>query len=245
MFSGALQVPFLRTRSYDAVVDSDCDVVAVVNDAARNGMTGCWTAVELLAHAFWGPVEPGHGIPDAELAAAEREIGRPLPMALREGYRQFGRLPLLSTQDQLIDPERLAIGATGDLSFRVENQGCAWWSCSVEDGDDPTVLLRRDDSDTHVDAGSVSQFFVHMVLSELVLGARYVADLGEWAVPPETLLQPLSVASFAWWPGSDLAPRRFLGGDGLILAADPTPWLWLAATSEHKLTELNAALAGP
>lgn len=226
-------------------VDPERDFVAVVEETAGSGPAGCWVAVEILAGAFWGPAEASHGVPDLELTATEEDLGFRLPATLREGYRRFGRLPLLSTQDRLLEPQQLRPRGDDQLVFRVENQACAWWSCSVNEGDDPPVHLWRDDTRSQVDAGTVSQFFVHMALSEIVLGARHVTDWGldDRIEPPESLLRPLPVAPFAWWPGADVSPRRFFGGVGLVVAVDPTPWLWAAATSGQKLDQVKAVMS--
>ncbi len=225
---------------------TDLDPAAAVDQAEENGPDGRLELVVQLVEAFLDGLGSEPGFRESRVAEAEHRLGVTFPGAFRTGYLRFGRLAQLSAQDHFVEPDRLEM--VGDeLVFRVENQGCAWWSCSVCDGDDPGVKLWLDDHQYMADAGTVSQFFVHAALSEIVLGARYTADVElETAIDmPFQFGRRLDVAPFLWWPGPNLPARQFFGAEGLIMAADPTPWLWGAATTRQALGRLTAVDAGP
>ena len=196
-----------------------------------------WALIATLAEAFWGPLTPGHQTADGELDDAEGRLGVRLPTALREGYRLLGAHPNVSAQDVLLPPLQLAI-EDRLLRFRVENQGCADWACTTGEDDDPAVSMRTAGSAWRRDAGTVSAFFLHIVMSEILTTAPFGDNGPLDTIRREALassLQPLSLEPFLFWPEPDEEPRRFFGGRGVLAADDAGTWVWVAALSAGQL----------
>lgn len=206
----------------------------------------CWRLVESMAEAFWGPIRSDHGVQDSQLDEAESRLGIALPPALREGYRLLGHHPNMSAQDSLLRPAELELHGPDLVRFRVENQACADWACSIGQ-EDPPVHIRSATGIWELDAGSVSQFFVHMVLSEILMTARFY-DNGpaddDRIERLEVAFHQLPVAPFVFWPGPDLPPRRFFGGLGILIAEDAETWIWAAALTQDLLNQTRRELPG-
>lgn len=84
---------------------------------------------------FWhGPIRPGDGIDDGELA------GIAMPQVLHWWYRWAGkRDEILSGQNILREPREIEV-RDGLLEFYVENQYVYQWG-TLPDGDDPPSLV--------------------------------------------------------------------------------------------------------
>ena len=115
--------------------------------AAPGDRAAAWHVAELVA-ADWSarPLTPDDGYTEADLEAAATSLGHPLPAALREALRLFGRRDdLTRNQDPLATPEDLEIHE-GALIFRDENQGVCSWGVLLEDlrpGRPADLLPRR------------------------------------------------------------------------------------------------------
>lgn len=141
-----------------------------------------WALVKRCVAHWHEPLREGQGYAASELDAAERRLGFPLPVALREWYQLAGqREDLTARQDRLLPPSVLKV-EHGVLFFHVENQGCCLWGVRREDVglEDPPVFMRDDAGVRVQEAGSVSEFVLHMLLQETLLtgpGPK-VDDLG-------------------------------------------------------------------
>lgn len=207
-----------------------------------------WSRIVIVAEAFWGPIEPDHGVALSSLDEAEQRLARTIPLALREGYRLVGAHPNLSSQDLLLPPDRMSVDGGTFLRFRVENQGCAEWACRVDEPtDDPPVHMRVPSGAWQPDLGPVSAFFLHMVLSEILMSST-LADNGpldEQRVGQlEAALDELPIPPFLFWPDPSAPPRRFFGGPDLLVADDAGTWMWAAVLSSRALDDLRSQVPG-
>ena len=225
--------------------DSQLDFAAAF-ESTGSGRSDRWQLVQSIAEAFWGPILPEHQVDDSELDKAEARLGIRLPPALREGYQLLGAHPNVSAQDHLLPPAEFTLQNSDLVRFRGENQGCADWACRVGQ-DDPPMSVRIAGGSWQPDAGPVSEFFVHMVLSEILLTARF-ADNGpaddERIARLEGAASWLPVAPFVFWPGPDLPSRRFFGGPGVLVGEDARTWIWVAALTQDRLDSTRNDLRG-
>lgn len=205
-----------------------------------------WRLIRSIAEAFWGPILAEHRISESEVDRAEERLGVELPLALREGYRLLGAHPFVSAQDRLLSPADLTLHDSALVRFRVENQGCADWACSLGPAD-PRVYIRNPGGSWQPDAGSVSQFFVHVVLSEILFTAPFAAGGpadDDRIARLEGAAHQLPVAPFLSWAGPDLPPRRFFGRSGALIAEDARTWIWVAAQTKQDLDDTTRDLPG-
>lgn len=89
------------------------------------------------------PLEPGDGLSNSEIEAAEFKLGFKLPLALKELYGLVGNsLETLNRQNFLLSPEAIEVRG-GQVIFYVENQGCCDWTFQITDSkeDDPIVWM--------------------------------------------------------------------------------------------------------
>jgi hypothetical protein len=118
--------------------------------AAPGDRAAAWHVAEVVAADWSGrPLAEGDGHTDADLDAAATALGHPIPAALREALKLFGRRDdLTRNQDPLSTPDDLEI-YEGALVFRDENQGVCWWGVLLDDlaQDDPPTYLRSDLAD--------------------------------------------------------------------------------------------------
>ncbi|MDI5971818.1 SMI1/KNR4 family protein [Streptomyces sp. SL13] len=216
--------------------------------AALRDRAAAWAFVRAVA-AFWNvPLVDGDGVGEAELTAAERRLGLPLPAALREAYALLGRRSdLTSNQDTLLPPDELTV-FDGVLVFRRENQGVAHWGIPVPhpDQEDPPVVVRLDLADKAQERwepwlGSVSAAFTGIVLAEPLLAADescdfcYRQDDHARAVPAADF----TGLEFPGGPGS----RWFAAPDVLVADLDGTGLAARARTPEA-LDALREHLGG-
>lgn len=130
-----------------------------------------WALVKRFVAHWHAPLREGDGYPPEVLAETGRRLGFPLPEALREWYQLAGlREDLTARQDHLRSPEVLMV-ERGLLFFHVENQGCCRWGIREQDVRlaDPPVFLDDDGPRRVQEAGSVSEFALHMLLQETVI----------------------------------------------------------------------------
>ena len=114
-----------------------------------------WTLVKRFVAHWHEPLREGQGYGASELDAAERRLGFPLPVALREWYQLAGqRKDLTARQDRLLSPSVLK-AEHGMLFFHVENQGCCLWGVRREDvgHENPPVFMRDDAGQVVREAG--------------------------------------------------------------------------------------------
>jgi hypothetical protein len=139
------------------------------------GRPGARDFAESFAAGWLAPIAAGDGCDAAELDAAEARLGVPLPAALRDAYRLFGRrTDLTSNQDVLLAPGDLFVAPGGHvLVFRVEGHALAFWGVPVTrlHEPDPPVVLTIDIADRgagswHGWLDTVSSACVEMLLSE-------------------------------------------------------------------------------
>ena len=210
--------------------------------------------VDRLIDAFWtrNGTAPPLGSSEDELRHAETRIGAALAPTMRIAYERWGRCEGLSGQDRLLPPERLE-NHEGTVIFRVENQGCAAWGVQADDrADDPMVFMTtepRDPSSWQQDLGSVSDFFVHIALSEALFADCYndntAVDNDEEVLDAvKEHYVELAAPRFLWWPEPDLEPARFFGGPDVLIVDHASAWLWVAALTASALDQVRELLPG-
>lgn len=208
--------------------------------------------VDRLISAFWPDSDPAtSGFAESDLSRAEDRLGTALPAALRSAYARWGRCDGLSVQDRLIPPDRLEIRG-GVLVFRIENQGAAGWGVgSNATEEDPPVLLTTDvrTPSWRDDLGTVSEFFVHIALSEAVLRGHLddncAVDHDEALLAAvEEHYEELIAPRFLWWPDPDLPAVRFFGGPDVLIADHARTWLWVGALTPAALDRVRRVVPG-
>lgn len=208
--------------------------------AAPGDRAAAWHVAEVLA-ADWSerPLAAGDGYTDAELDAAASALGLPLPAALREALKLFGRRDdLTRNQDPLATPENLET-YEGALVFRDENQGVCWWGVLIDDldQDDPPTYHRPDLLDKTEEkwtpwTDKLSLALVEALMAETVLGQD--EDMTCWAeLGPEPVeesgLSPLPRIQPEWYQTT-----WYVGDDLLAHAADGA-WISVLARSREAL----------
>lgn len=215
-----------------------------------------WRFIRHFAAGWLTPLVDGDGWRDAELEAAERRLGVPLPAALREAYRLFGRRrDLTSNQDTLLDPAELYVEPTGEaLIFRVESQGFAHWGVLTADlgqPDPPVVVklnLRNEQAECwHGWLGTFSAACIEMVLSESIyareeLGDNKAQDDAE-ADQLEQRYEQLALPDYPTPPAGGAAVRWFSGPD-VVLRDDQQGSLWARARTAAALERMRRNLPG-
>ncbi|MFD7880375.1 SMI1/KNR4 family protein [Streptomyces sp. NPDC059766] len=189
---------------------------------ALDGREPAWEFIRGFAACWERPLEPADGFGEAELAAAERRLGVPLPAALREAYGLFGRRSdLTSNHDTLLGPDQLYV-ADGALVYQTENQGAAFWGVLLTDleQDDPATVMRLDLADKSQERWepwepALSTAFVSMVMSELMQlddGLTDHAEADEDLDLAGTFTElPAVGRSLRWFAGPDVLLREVDG----------------------------------
>ncbi|WP_106397519.1 SMI1/KNR4 family protein [Actinocorallia populi] len=190
---------------------------------------GAWRFIRGFAQHWVTPLGEDDGWSEADLSAAEERLGLPLPTALREAYRLFGRRKdLSSNHDVLLSPAELYLDDRKEaLVFRHENQGAASWGVLVTElGEpDPAVFVKEDLADKQAETweswlGKLSLAFIEIVLSESLNGPEELTDFlndldeeGAGALEEHYALLP-----FPEYPisGKSLGIRWFAGPDSLL-----------------------------
>lgn len=93
------------------------------------------------------PIVPGDGIPEADLARAERRLAVTLPASHREYLRLAGNLEINRSFNPILLPDELRI-EDDRLIFMEENQDVVTWGFLVAElaQEDPVVWQRVNDS---------------------------------------------------------------------------------------------------
>jgi hypothetical protein len=199
--------------------------------------TAAWHVAELLA-ADWSerPLTPADGYTDADLDAAATKLGHPLPTALREALKLFGRRDdLTRNQDPLATPDDLDT-YEGALIYREENQGVCAWGVLLEDldQDDPPTYLRPDLADKNEEewlpwTDKLSLAIVEALITETIIGENEnltaawepgdeaLEDTGLTALPR---IQP-DWYKTAWYVGDDVLAHVAVGAWISIRARTP------------------------
>jgi hypothetical protein len=134
-----------------------------------------------FAAAWTRPLAREDGYGEDVVQAVEEHLGVRLPTALREAYMVLGkRTDLTAVQDPLLPLDRLRVDQAAEaVVFRRENQGCAEWAVAVTSPwspEDPPVHVRRAGGRPWEPfAARMSLACAEMVLSEVLLGARFMA----------------------------------------------------------------------
>lgn len=211
---------------------------AVANAGDR---PAAWRVAEILA-ADWSerPLTPADGYTDADLDAAEQTLGQPLPAALREALKLFGRRDdLTRNQDPLATPEDLDT-YEGALVFREENQGVCAWGVMLEDldQDDPPTYLRPDLADKSEEewipwTDKLSLALVEALMAETVL--KEVEDLSDaWEpgdqTPEDTGLTALPRIQPEWYQ------TAWYVGDDILAHVAEGAWISVRARTPEALT---------
>ncbi|MFB0632413.1 SMI1/KNR4 family protein [Streptomyces sp. AB3(2024)] len=205
---------------------------------------GAWSFVQGFAAHWAGALESGDGWAEADLVAAEKRLGVPLPTALREAYLLFGRRrDLTGNHDVLLGPAELYVDdADQALVFRHENQGAASWGILLDNlrDDDPAVVIRPDLADKGAERWEewlerLSLCFVEIVLSESLHADEGLCDFLDPDDDSIALLEENAARlPFPACPigEEDHAIRWFLGRDVLLRDDDGTAILARGRTAE-------------
>lgn len=203
-----------------------------------------WHVAELMA-ADWSDrpltATGADGYTDADLDTAAADLGHPLPAALREALKLFGRRDdLTRNQDPLATPEDLEI-YEGALTFRDENQGVCTWGVLLEDlhQEDPPTYLRADLADKAEEkwlpwTDKLSLALVEALITETIIGddedltAAWQPQPGDGR-PEETGLTALPRIQPDWYKTA-----WYIGDDLLAHVADGA-WISVRARSPEAL----------
>jgi len=215
---------------------------AAVAPTAPADRTAAWHLAELLA-ADWSerPLIPADGYTDTDLDAAASRLGHPLPAALREALKLFGRRDdLTRNQDPLAAPEDLDT-YEGALIYREENQGVCAWGIKLEDldQDDPPTYLRPDLADKSEEewlpwTDKLSLALVEALITETIIGNDGDEDLTAASEPgdeaPEaTGLTALPRIQPDWYKTS------WYVGDDVLAHVAAGAWISVRARSREAL----------
>lgn len=215
--------------------------------AAPGDRAAAWRVAELIA-ADWSerPLTAADGFTDADLDTAAAKLGHPLPAALREALRLFGRRDdLARNQDPLTAPEDLET-CEGALIFRDENQGVCAWGVLLKDlhQDDPPTYLRADLADKSQEewlpwTDKLSLALIEALMAETVLAE--VEDLSDaWELDGEpvdaTDLTELPRIQPEWYK------TTWYVGDDILAHVSDTAWISVRA---HSAEALRAYIGDP
>ncbi|GAA4946532.1 hypothetical protein GCM10025331_37590 [Actinoplanes utahensis] len=210
-----------------------------------------WAFVRAMTEAYGYPLADGDGVDEAVLRSTEDRLGVPLPAALREAYLLFGnRRDLTATQDWLVPPQSLEVGAGGVLVFRRENQNCAVWGVpenALGQDDPPAVLDAGDGWVPYTDRLSVA--LVEMVMSEAMFSG-YEDHVDNRELDGATLaaleagFEPLPLPVLPFWAGMEGPGVRWLSGPDVLLRDDGGEWLWVHGRTPEAVQAVRDRLPG-
>ncbi|MFI0410512.1 hypothetical protein [Actinomadura sp. 3N508] len=217
------------------------DIVGDLPDALAD-RRAAWTYIRGFAATWHTPLTPDDGTPEAELAAAEENLGFRLPAAVREAYALFGRRRAMhSNHDQLLSPAEFYVDDRKEaLVFRHENQGAASWGILLSDLDqpDPPVRIRPDlaDKDAERWEGWLDSFSVsciEIILSESLQAQDSLCDHGDNEDDDE-LRRRFTRLPFPAYPAGEEG-QNFYAGPGLLICDGGGDWLSVRAQDEETL----------
>jgi hypothetical protein len=198
--------------------------------------------IDEFAAAWARPLVREDGYGQDVLQSVEEHLGVRLPAALREAYMVLGkRTDLTAVQDRLLPPGRLRLDqAEAVIIFRRENQACAEWGVAAadpRDPEDPPVVMRRpEDRAWEPFAARMSLACAEMVLSEVLLGATFMAmcDLSETpaAADAQSLYSRVALPEYPQWYDTAVTSRWFAAPGKLLRIDGQGPYCWLVAAGQ-------------
>jgi hypothetical protein len=213
---------------------------AAVAPTAPGDRTAAWRLAELTA-ADWSkrPLTAADGYTDADLDAAAARLGHPLPAALREALKLFGRRDdLTRNQDPLATPEDLDT-YEGALVYREENQGVCAWGVMLGDlgQDDPPTYLRPDLADKSEEewlpwTDRLSLALVEALITETIIGDD--EDLTAAWEPGEETLEDTGLTALPRIQPTWYKTAWYVGDDVLAHVADGA-WISVKGRSREAL----------
>jgi hypothetical protein len=168
-------------------------------------------SLERFVARWYGPLPEPASWRNADLSC---------PPALQHWYALSRRAPLTS-QNDVLERQRLTPGEDGMVVFYVENQGVWLWAYDPADGDDPQVHERENEYGiAWTPSGSrLSEFLLQVAVFEAVLGAEHAAAT-YWSTPSQarTILAGLSPMPMAHWSWPHPGHHFYVGEDLMALA---------------------------
>lgn len=149
-----------------------------------------WDDYDARLAELFPPLDPGDGIAESEIAAAEERLASCLPKVLREHYLRAGqRSDINQSFNRLALPGSLRI--SGDaLVFYADSDGATLWGIRLDEleKDDPPVVRSTDDETVswHADHPHLSGFLVAMLYWQAVHGGMPytgTAQIDETEIP--------------------------------------------------------------
>lgn len=225
--------------------------------AALAGPPAAWRFIERLAARLGAPAGPDDGVPESELAAAERRLALRLPEAMREWYARFGRRhDLLHGARTLLPPEELEADDEA-LTWQVESFWLYQLAVPLDrfgETDPPVVIDGSSPAYEHWEpfADRFSAACVEAVLSENTL----CGDGGGWTregLPgdPARLERSLAAVPPLLTVGGTERAGRWYAGPDVLVHHDRTDdaveagRLYVRALTRTALDGILAALPGP
>lgn len=210
---------------------SDALDVAAALEGGLHDRRHAWDFIRTFMGAWTGQhLQDADGASEAELAAAEDELGVRLPVAVREGYALLGRsLVRTCVQDPLVPVTGLFV-LDDNLIFRRENQDCAFWGIPLDqiDVDDPPVVVQAHDGWVPF-LDRMSTAWVELVLSESLFAGDGADGLYDACELPDALLPTLQrqytrvdLPDHPMWASADDSPLRWYAAPGRLLRHDGT-----------------------
>ncbi|MFD8934752.1 hypothetical protein ACFV0R_05760 [Streptomyces sp. NPDC059578] len=228
--------------------------------AAAGGAEGAWDFIRWFAERWAAPLTPDDGWPAGELREHAGRLDIRLPAAVHAAYALFGRRDdLVRAQDRLLRPAQWETDESGSvLIVRVENQYTVEWGVPVSreaeasggpaDADPPVWFRATDEQEWRPFLDRFSLACVEMVLSDRLLAPDGPTDNRHLDAPTTTALAerftPLPLVPYPVWAVPDGPPVRWFTGDGVLLRADGTDWLWARARDAAALDAVRSALPG-
>jgi hypothetical protein len=212
--------------------------------------------IDEFAAAWTRPLVREDGYGQDVLQSAEEHLGVRLPAALLEAYLVLGkRTDLTARQDPLLPPGRLHVDqAEAVIVFRRENQACAEWGVAAadpRDPEDPPVYVRRSGGRRWQPfAARMSLACAEMVLSEVLLGAEFMAMCDVSGVPAaaaaQSLYQRVALPGYPLWCDTAITSRWFAAPGKLLRIDARAPYCWLVAAGQthDDLKSICAAIPG-
>ncbi|WP_040840674.1 SMI1/KNR4 family protein [Nocardia brevicatena] len=207
---------------------------------------GVWRFIAGFAAHWISPLADADGWSEADLVAAEENLGVRLPSAMRKAYRLFGRREdLTGNQDFLLSPAHLDLDETGEmLVFRVENQGVWEWGVSMADPyePDPRVAIRLSGDDPEQWGAWLDRFLlacVEMVLSESLYSAVHISEplSADDLARVERMYSRLPIPECHVF--ADDSGIRWFAGQDVLLRVDPADCLGARARTAEALDRLR------
>jgi hypothetical protein len=177
-------------------------------------------AENLAGIAAWllgRPLTAEDGVPEEELAAAERQLGCALPPALRKFYRKVGREPAVTQSFQrFTEPYEWML--SGDkIVFLAENQGVCFWA--VDSHSKVYQSTDLDDPEWHEEEGGLAEFLRVILYYQMAQGGYPFCGM----IAADEFSSPGAVLEFVAAKGG----QQVVDSDGLrIFLAGPQVLLW-------------------